>query len=171
MRPRFLLVAYALAAGACAGRTPAPTREFSVTGDSLRGNVERVGNEPESALLIRAANGATCALVSPAPPPPLAGLEVVVWGARRAPSTPMPGVACAFAVERYAVRAVDGVAAQDGILRFDAGDYALETADGRRHPLRAVPSALQTQVGARVYWAGPRDRAPTAYGILTPPPK
>jgi hypothetical protein len=161
----FALAAFALAA--CAGRAPRPAGEDGVASDSLRGVVERVGSEPERALILRAAEGQACALIVD-PAPPLAGLEIAVWGARRAPSPPMPGIACAVAVERYAVRAVDGVAARDGVLRLDGGAYALETADGVRHPLRAVPTTLQSQVGARVYWAGPLDRAPEAYGVLTP---
>ena len=67
------------------------------------------------------------------------------------------------------MRAVDGFAAADGMLRIDGSSYALET-DGARRPLRDVPATLRTQVGARIYWAGPLDRAPAAYGVLAPAP-
>jgi hypothetical protein len=82
----------------------------------------------------------------------------------------LPGVACTFAVARYAVRGVDGIAAADGVLRAQGDAYALEAADGTRLPLRHVPEPLRAQVGARIYWAGPLDRAPAAYGVLAPAP-
>jgi hypothetical protein len=167
---RPLLIAGIAVLAACATRAPTPGAMPDVfAGDSVRGVVERVGSEPTAALVLRAGDGPMCMLVVPAPPPALAGLEVTVWGARRAPAAPLPGVACAIAVERYAVRAVDGIAAMDGVLRIDGGAYALETADGVRHALTAVPSALRSAVGARIYWVGPLDRAPAAYGVLAPP--
>lgn len=169
MKAFLQLVAAAVISGACAGRAPAPTNDPRTASDSLRGVVERVGSEPGSALILRASDDAACALILPPPPPPLDGLEVVVWGARRAPSAPMPGVPCAVAVQRYAVRAVDGAVAHDGRLRLAGSDYSLETTDGVRHPLREVPAALRAMVGARVFWAGSLDRAPVAYGVLTPP--
>jgi hypothetical protein len=69
-------------------------------------------------------------------------------------------------VTRYAVRAVDGVSAVDGVLRFDHAAFTLELASGQRLPLRDVPPRMQDWVGQRVYWVGPTDRAPTAYGLL-----
>ena len=61
------------------------------------------------------------------------------------------------------------IAAMDGVLRLDGGAYLLETADGVRHRLVTVPTALRSLVGARIYWAGPLDGAPAAYGVLAPP--
>lgn len=134
--------------------------------DSVRGVVERVGSDPSSQLVVRGADGGVCALHMPSPPS-FEGLEVTLWGRRDlAPATMIPGVACAFTSTRYAVRAVDGIPAVDGTLRANGASYAIETTDGVRRPLRDVPPALRTQVGARIYWAGSLDRAPAAYGVL-----
>jgi hypothetical protein len=136
--------------------------------DSLRGVVERIGNEPGARLIVRGAAGETCAFDDGAPPA-LDGLEVTLWGARtRAVNPAIPGVACALRVQRYAVRAVDGVPAMDGILVESESSYALALASGARPLLRNVPAVLRAHVGARIYWAGPLDRAPAAYGVLTP---
>jgi hypothetical protein len=64
------------------------------------------------------------------------------------------------------VRAVDGVSAVDGLLRVESAAFTLELASGQRLPLRNVPPRMEGWVGQRVYWAGPTDRAPTAYGLL-----
>lgn len=170
---RAALVAVALAA--LAGCSSAVGRRASVSADaaatdSVRGIVERIGSDPTTQLVVRAANGAVCALYLTAPPP-FEGLEVTLWGRRDvASATMIPGVSCTFAAKRSAVRAVDGIAAVDGTLRLDGASYAIETADGTRQPLRDVPFMLRTQVGARIYWAGPLDSAPAAYGILVPAP-
>ncbi len=156
-------------APATTGSTAAVTSAASAA-DSVRGVVERVGSDPTSQLVVRGADGVVCALHLPSPPP-FEGLEVTLWGRRAvAPATMLPGVACAFTATRYAVRAVDGITAVDGTLRADGASYAMETADGVRRPLRDVPSTLRAQVGARIYWAGPLDRAPAAYGVLAPAP-
>jgi hypothetical protein len=161
------------AASAGAVATPGPTAAVIAAGraaDSVRGVVERVGSDPTSQLVVRGADGAACALRMTAPPP-LEGLEMALWGTRDLASpTMLPGVACTFAVARYAVRGVDGIAAADGVLRAQGDAYALEAADGTRLPLRHVPEPLRAQVGARIYWAGPLDRAPAAYGVLAPAP-
>ena len=144
--------------------------DAATAADSVRGVVARVGSDPTSQLVVRAADGVACALQMTTPPS-FEGLEVTLWGVRdRTSATMLPGVGCTVMVTRFAVRAVDGVAAMDGVLRAQGDAYALETADGKRRPLRDVPAALRAQVGARVYWAGPLDRAPEAYGVLAPAP-
>ncbi|MHB0964314.1 MAG: hypothetical protein ACYC5V_14025 [Gemmatimonadaceae bacterium] len=151
-----------------ASRTTSPATHGDPA-DTLRGIVERVGSDPTTLLVVRGTDGAACALQMTAPPA-FEGLEVTLWGRRHLTSaTMMPGVSCTFAAERYAVRAVDGIAAVDGMLRIDGSSYAIETG-GARRPLRDVPATLRTQGGARIYWAGPLDRAPAAYGILAPAP-
>ena len=154
---------------ATATRTTSPATRADYPSDSVRGIVERVGSDPTTLLVVRGTDGAACALHMTAPPA-FEGLEVTLWGRRDLTSaTMMPGVSCSFAAERYAVRAVDGIAAVDGMLRIAGSSYAIET-EGARRPLRDVPATLRTQVGARIYWAGPLDRAPAAYGVLTPAP-
>ena len=100
-----------------------------------------------------------------------AGLDVVVWGTRDGGAAmPAPdGSWCAIAVTNFAVRASDGRAAVDGILRADGAGFALDVTRGSRIALSGVPASLRTMVGARVFWVGPPDRAPTAYGVLAPP--
>jgi hypothetical protein len=137
--------------------------------DSVRGVVLRVGSEPRTQLVVRTSAGPLCQLGSTTRPVSQAieGLEVTLWGSRSNGAQPMmPGATCAFDVTRFAVRAVDGIAAVDGLLRSDGTSFALETADGARLPLRDVPPSLRASVGARIYWAGPTDRAPAAYGVL-----
>ncbi|MDP1889610.1 MAG: hypothetical protein Q8K55_01855 [Gemmatimonadaceae bacterium] len=165
----------ALLAVALAACTPAVGRRANIpadaaAADSVRGIIERIGSDPTTQLVVRQSDGVVCALHLIGSPP-IEGLEVELWGRRDdASATMIPGVACTFAAARYAVRAVDGVAAVDGILRADGPASAIETADGVRRPLRDVPSLLRTQAGARIYWAGPLDRAPAAYGVLAPAP-
>ncbi len=162
--------AAAAPAAAPAGASAPSVARGDQRADSVRGVVERIGSDPTTQLVVRGADGTVCALQLSAPPP-FEGLEVTLWG-RRAPgsATMVPGVSCAFAAERYAVRAVDGVAAVDGILRVDGTAFTIETANVARRPVRDVPAPLRTQVGARIYWAGPLDRAPMAYGVLVPAP-
>lgn len=157
-------------AGAAAPAAPVGTDGAS-TGDSVRGIVERVGSDPASRLVVRGADGVACALQLDTPAA-IEGLDVTLWGARdRTAATMLPGVACTVTVARYAVRAVDGVAATDGMLRAQGDAYALETSDGTRRALRDLPAPLRAQVGARIYWAGPLDRAPAAYGVLVAAPR
>jgi len=158
---------------ACHGSgAPRPSPDAAATpSDSVRGIVQRIGSELRTALTVRGADGATCVLrfAGAARPPALEGLEAVLWGIRStAAAPPMPGTPCTVDVAAFAVRAVDGIAAVDGVLRTDGASFALETAPGTRRPLREVPAALRTQVGARIFWAGPLDRAPAAYGVLVP---
>lgn len=155
---------------AAAEQTARSATRGDTAADSLRGVVERIGSEPAARLVVRGVDGVVCA-VQMAAPPPFEGLEVTLWG-RRDPSasTMIPGVSCAFAARRYAVRAVDGIAAVDGMLLESETSYALALASGARPLLRHVPAALRTQVGARIFWAGPLDRAPAAYGVLEPAP-
>jgi hypothetical protein len=137
--------------------------------DSLRGVVQRTGAEPQTQLTVRAANGATCVLHFPATAPAIDGMDVALWGTRGTGAPPTSdGSTCALTVARYAVRAVDGIPAVDGILLVSETSYALDLANGSRPHLTNVPSTLKGQVGARIFWAGSLDRAPMAYGVLEP---
>lgn len=91
----------------------------------------------------------------------LAGLEVAVWGAVERPGS--------FRVTRLAVRSADGVPAVDGILTRVGEGFALVMADGRRLPIARLPDALRSSVGARVWLAGPLDRAPDSFGVIGDP--
>lgn len=154
--------------GGCAARgVPAAARE--VGADSLRGIVQLVGTEPGVVTLVRVGAGGTPLAVLDGGDAALraaAGLEVVVYGARGGTSDALPVKTPAFGVRRFAVRAVDGAAAVDGVLVRDGATLMLQFADGTRAPLVAPPLAFRELVGARVYWVGPLDVAPRAYGIL-----
>lgn len=167
-----LLLSTAIGLGGCKGSTAAarPLADVAaVAVDSLRGVVQRVGAEPQTQLTVRGADGATCVLRFQAATPGIEGLDVTLWGARTAGGQPTAGGAtCALTVTRYAVRAVDGVPAVDGILLLSETSYALDLAGGARPQLWNVPATLKGQVGARIFWAGPLDRAPVAYGVLEP---
>lgn len=167
-----LLLSTAVGLSGCKGSTPSarPLADVaSVPADSLRGVVQRVGAEPQTQLTARGADGATCVLRFPAVTPGIEGLEVTLWGARTTGVEPRAGGAtCVLAVTRYAVRAVDGVPAVDGILLLSETSYALDLAGGARPQVWNVPPTLKGQVGARIFWAGPLDRAPVAYGVLEP---
>jgi len=141
--------------------------------DTVRGVIESVGNEPQTRVLVRQHDHTTCAVSATAAvvPASVSGLEVTLWGVRAPVGPPMmPGVTCAITARRFAVRAADGVPAVDGVLRADGTSFALQLANGERRALRNVPAVLRARVGARIFWAGPLDRAPVAYGVLRDAP-
>ncbi|MHB8839172.1 MAG: hypothetical protein ACYC7F_09500 [Gemmatimonadaceae bacterium] len=158
---------------ACHSRPATPAGGLRVEADTLRATVERIGSEPLAHWIARTADGSACVVTmrSGAPLAVLAGLEVTLWGTRTTTTAATaPGVTCAFDVAAFAVRAVNGIPAADGILRAVGSGFALELASGERKTLASVPAVLRAQVGARIYWAGPLDRAPEAYGVLEPAP-
>jgi hypothetical protein len=136
----------------------------------MRGMVMETGSDPvTSLLLVAAGNRERVALGGSALPliRRAVGLEIMVEGrltAQRAPVT--PAGAPIFNVERFVVRAADGIAAHDGIVTVDGESYGLKTADGKTHRVPHMPDALRAKRGARVFLAGPLDRAPSSYGII-----
>lgn len=159
-----LILPCALAALACARAAPAGGGSAStpLPVDSLRGTVEVVGSEPATSIALLLDGGRRAVTLQGERPllDRLATLEVTVWGERV-----RPGV---FRVDRFAVRAADGVAAVDGVLAQEGGGWALVTADGRRHSISRLPQALAGMAGARVWIAGPIDR-PNTFGIIRRP--
>lgn len=140
--------------------------------DTVRGIVSVRGSEPLTTVIVTpigfpsdpvAPRGADLALLRG-----VAGLDVVLAGRRTGDRVldAGPGGAVAFDLERFLVRAADGQPARDGVLGEDAGRYHLIAADGTRTPIVALPPALQSQVGARIYLVGPPDAAPVSYGII-----
>lgn len=140
--------------------TPAAT---PVGADSLRGTVDVVGSEPGTWVVLRQGGGRRDAtlLGDDTLLRRLAGLEVAVWGAAERPGT--------FRVTRLAVRSANGVPAVDGMLTRAGQGFALVTDDGRRLPIVQLPAALRSSVGARVWVAGPLDRAPDSFGVIGDP--
>jgi hypothetical protein len=147
---------------------PATTPGGAFAGDTVRGIVSIVGSEPLTTVQLTSADGRGWQLVgdSLSALRAASGLEVMVHGVvltpdgESRPSTRLQAV-------RFTVRGADGVAALDGVLERVGTGFALRLDDGRRAPLAAVPTTLREQIGSRIWWAGPSDRAPIAYGVLT----
>jgi hypothetical protein len=136
----------------------------------LRGVLTVNGSEPLVQLVLRPAHGASCTVREQSPLGLAAaqGLELTLWGALDDASTVPAASAsrCGFIVQRYAVRAVNGIAALSGTLCTANGGFALRLADGAQRTLAQVPESLRGLVGTHVYWAGSTDSAPVAYGVL-----
>lgn len=149
-----------------ASGTAAP--DASATPDSVRGTIRVTGPELSAVVLERVGSGSVDLQSTDLAPLRRAdGLEVTLFGRVTAESGVTPS-SSGFVVVRFAVRAADGIPALDGILERAGDGHALRTADGRLLKLVAMPAPLRDAVGARVFWAGPLDRAPAAYGILAP---
>jgi hypothetical protein len=153
----------AAAALACSPRAPASQAEpGAAAGDTLRGTVVIAGSEPMTSIVLQTRAGATRSLCGAREPlRTVAGLEVAVWGAANAQGQ--------FCVHRFAVRSANGVPAVDGILAREGRAFALVMGDGTRLPIARLPDALRSSVGARVWLAGPLDRAPDSFGVIGDP--
>lgn len=170
--PSVIVVAVLTLAGACTRQNPAVRAPAAASPDSLRGVLAVTGSEPQVQLVLRLAAGTSCTLREATQSGLRAaqGLEVTAWGTRddNGDMSTSQGVRCGFVVLSFAVRAVDGIAAVDGILRTDGAEFVVELAGGERRALTGVPAALRSQVGARIFWVGPLDRPPSAYGVIVP---
>ena len=157
-------------AGACTRANPVVRAAAVTSPDSLRGVLAVTGSEPLVQIVLRQAAGTLCTLREATPSGLRAaqGLEVTAWGTRDDKSVmPTPqGVRCGLIVSHFAVRAADGNAAVDGILRAEGSGFVIEVSGGERRALTGVPAALRSQVGARIFWVGPLDRPPSAYGVI-----
>ena len=136
----------------------------NASADTLRGTVEVVGSEPGTQTVLADGRGGVVTLegerrVLLA----LQALEVAVEG--RMAEDPRR-----FLVERVAVRSAHGVPAVDGVIAREGGRLVLVTGDGRRLPVPHLPAQLAGKVGARVWLAGPLDRHPDTFGIITEAP-
>lgn len=130
--------------------------------DTLRGIVSEVGSVPVTSIVIRPAGersvpvlGRLAREIGQA-----AGADVWVRG-RRGPA--------GIVVEEYAVRAVDGEQAVDGVIRAEGPGLVLVTGSGPR-PLARPPEALRGMIGARVWVAGDPNGTITSYGVLREAP-
>ncbi|MBW3654521.1 MAG: hypothetical protein KY444_00315, partial [Gemmatimonadetes bacterium] len=157
---RIAALVCAAAALACSPHAPAPQAEPGVVArDTRRGTVEIVGSEPMTSIVLQTAAGASPGLCGARDLlRRAAGLEVAVWGSRNAEGQ--------FCVDRFAVRSANGVPAVDGILVREGQGFALVMADGRRLPIARLFDALRSSIGARVWLAGPLDRAPDSFGVI-----
>ena len=138
--------------------------------DTAIGIVKLLGTAPTAQLaLIPNGGGGNIALAGPI----MAALKrangAEIWVSGKITSGPgRPLAARRMEVERFVVRTVDGVRVTDGILMADGETLFLVASDGTRHRLVTPPSALRSQVGARVWIAGPIDQEPNTFGIIQP---
>jgi hypothetical protein len=159
--PRLLLLVLALAA--CARGSAAPAGGGAAAGaDTLRGTLRITGSEPGVTFVVVDASGRTTALDGDRVLlERLAGVEVAVEGDAVADAP--------FRVARVAVRAVEGVAAVDGVLAREGGRDVLVLADGTRRVVARLPEPLRGRTGARVWLAGPLDSDIDSFGVISGP--
>jgi hypothetical protein len=172
-----LALGAAAAAGGCQPKHPAdgtPDPQ-AVAADTLRGVLTVTGSEPLTTLLLTPAGDGRPVMLHGDRRllERLTGLELEVVGRIVAgvahTGTPDPAATSVLEVERFVVRGADGVAAVDGTVLREDGQFFL-LVDGRRLHAPALPPALQAVPGARVFVAGPLDRPPVAYGIIDEAP-
>jgi len=142
--------------------------------DTVRGVVAVSGAEPQWRLTLTTGAGEAYDIVgAEAPATPLTELraadhlEVTLLGNHEPGAGELPG-ARRFRMTSFLVRAADGADAVDGILIREPGGYALRLMDGTALPITRLPASLERQAGARIYWVGPTDLPPAAYGVLRP---
>jgi hypothetical protein len=132
-------------------------------GDTIRGVVTLVGQEPVRQAALTLPNGTTISLSGMATTgmTRLAGTEIVIRGLRISPRDAV--------VSDFIVRAVNGAPAYDGKLEGSAGSWSLQLTDGSgRKRLASVPAALQSKVGLRVWISStPGTTGAPGYGIIT----
>lgn len=140
--------------------------------DTVRGVISIVGNEPQTTVSLTATDNRPIVVRGDAAATLRAvnSIEVTLFGAYAGTVSDgsLPSEAPLFVANAFLVRAVQGVAASDGVLvRIESG-FALQHVSGLLSVLRTVPEALQTHVGARIFWVGAYDAPPAAYGVITP---
>lgn len=162
----WIWTACVLALAACAQGAPRADRGGGErpAADTLRGVVEVVGAMPATSIALLMDGGARAVTLEGEGGGlrQVQGLEVTVWGEEA-----RPGV---FRVDRFAVRAMDGIPAVDGVLARVGDAYVLVTEEGVRVPIARLPEALRGRVGSRVWVAGPPHREVDSYGIIESPP-
>jgi hypothetical protein len=142
------------------GGTLAPAAGARGTGsDTLRGLIAVVGSAPMTQVVVTPPGGGQVALNGMAAGElgALGGAEVMVRGVRTSPRE--------LVVADYAVRAVDGVAATDGMLIATGDGLVLQARDGTRRTVRNAPAELRALVGTRVWIAGSLER-PVSFGRI-----
>lgn len=166
MRP--LLLALTVAAHACSTRQESPSGDSGVgTGapvtDTVVGTLSVVGSEPATLVSLLPRGGAPAVILGGSALPDLrraAGTEVWVSGTR--------SDARSMDVTRFEVRSVHGIPAVDGVIAREGESFVLITQDGRRVPVPRLPHELRERVGARVWLAGPLERDPELFGVVSP---
>lgn len=146
--PIALLLACAAVAVGCRGAPRGQTdgsRAGATAADSLCGTLRVLGSEPAVVVQLETAAGAPTSL----------------WGDERAKLRLLTGLGvCVFGsgpssdgwkVDRFVVREHEGRPVVDGMLVARDSAFAVRTAEGQEVRLFAVPDALRSAAGARVW--------------------
>jgi hypothetical protein len=141
---------------------PAPQADSpsnSVTGDTLRGVVRVVGSDPGTWVTLQPAGQRAVSLSGESAEAlrSVSGADVWVRG------RPMEWY---FEVTQFSVRAIDGRATWDGVLRRNGQALALELSEGGTVQLDDPPQALQQYVGSRIWLTRPLPGRGAAYGVI-----
>lgn len=136
--------------GASATADP-PARTAPDTMEQLRGTLSVTGSEPRTAVTLQREDGGATTLLGDLEPElrRLSGATVAVHGTHTA-HPPRGG----FDVRRYEILLIDGQRPRVGTLLVRDGD-ALLASESDTVQLAALPAALRTQNGAKVWLLGP----------------
>jgi hypothetical protein len=130
--------------------------------DTLRGIVRIVGSAADEQVIVRPdAGGPMVTLLGDQATMlgRLSGVDVWVSGVRNS--------ARSLTVDRFLVRAVDGIPAMDGkLVSRDGGVAIVTTADHAEHPIVNPPSALRARVGSRVWLKGTLETGAVTFGVI-----
>ena len=147
--------------------TPAALPAAPLPGpDTARGVVRILGTVADSRVVVHSPTGPV-AIIGPLAPTIAALQEMDVWV--QGPLSVALGRAIPprqIDARQFAVRAVNGVAALDGILHEESGGLVLVGAAGGRTILGAPPPALRERVGSRVWVTRDAGGAVTAFGVI-----
>ena len=131
--------------------------------DTARGVVRILGTVADSRVVVHSPTGPV-AVIGPLAPTVAALQEMDVWV--QGPLSVALGRAIPprqIEARQFAVRAVNGVAALDGTLREESGEFVLVGPAGKRTILGSPPPALRARVGSRVWVT--RDAGGTVVGF------
>jgi hypothetical protein len=177
MRDALRCVVVLGALGVACARPPAPDGLArgptpAVATDSVLGDVAVVGTAADPMLVLRDRAGQVVRLVDGPEVELRAADGLTVWarGVWLAAATDASVVGLrSLRVVTFTAVASDGIPVRDGILTIAADGAASLQVGTQSHPIAAaLPAALRSAHGARIYWAGPLTAPPLAYGILRP---
>ncbi len=132
-------------------------------GDTLRGVLTLVGSAPARQVVLSTTTSKAPVSLSgmvTSGLTRLAGAEIVVRGVKITPRD--------WVITTYVVRAMNGIAAFDGVLEESNGSWTLRLTDtGLSKRITSAPAALKASVGSRVWVTmNAGSSTPLAYGVI-----
>lgn len=128
--------------------------------DTITGQVQVVGSDPGTFVVIRTAEGQM----------PVAGPSMAMAALRNVAGVVVEAVGArgeaAFEVDWFRVIEAQGRPAADGVLEIDGDAAVLVTRTGRRVRFSSVPSALRGRTGQWVWIAAPPGSEPQLWGVI-----